>query len=97
MIEHIRKLLKLFEATDVTFTEYQLNFLEQFGYPLQGFKESLNDPATTNEELMEIKSFLETLLSDGGFWGETSNAHTSAASNLKQKVIDMCNSIIVNN
>jgi hypothetical protein len=93
MIEHIRKLLSLFESTDVIFTDSQMNILDQFGYPIQGFKEALNDPNTTLDEIKEIKIFLETLLSDGGFWGETINSHSQAATNLKQKIIDMLGSI----
>jgi hypothetical protein len=75
------------------FTDSELDILEQYGYPIYGFVEAIQDFETPIEERNIIKDFLQTLISDGGLWGETLNAHDVRTTRLKQKVINLINSI----
>jgi hypothetical protein len=83
----------LSESTDVYFTDDEIDFLEQYNIPIYGMLEELRDPSTSVINRSRIRQALSIILEDGGFWGETVNAHTSFATNLKRKVEMLRNSI----
>ena len=88
-IRHWINLLSESKDHSIYFTDNELDKLEQYGYPIYGFAESIRDPASTTEELRSIKKFLDMLLLDGGLWGETFNAHDIGTSRLKSKIISL--------
>lgn len=75
------------------FSESDYDSLDQFGYPIRGIIETLNDSDTTTQERSDIRNFLEVLLSDGGLWGESLNAHDISTTRLKSKIIALVNSV----
>jgi len=75
------------------FSESDYDSLDQFGYPIRGIIETLNDSDTTPQERSDIRNFLEVLLSDGGLWGESLNAHDISTTRLKSKIIALVNSV----
>ena len=94
----IRNWLDLLNETyfdPLFFSESDYESLDQFGYPIRGIIDTLNDTDTSLEERLTIRSFLEVLLSDGGLWGESFNAHDISTTRLKTKVISLVNSIKV--
>lgn len=92
-IRHWLNLLSESKDHTVFFTDAELDKLEQYNYPIYGFVESIRDPLSTPEELKTIKKFLDTLLLDGGLWGETFNAQDISTTTLKQKIIELKDSI----
>ena len=94
LIEQFRKWITLLKETnDEFFNEQELDFLEQYNIPIYGMIEELKDFETSNKSRLKIKNLLSILLDDGGFWGETINAHSLSASNLKQKILNLRDSI----
>jgi hypothetical protein len=91
-VQQLRSWINLLNESinfDDSFTEYELNLLERYGYPINGFIEAIKDATTSTEELDEIKNFLKILLDDGGLWGETFNSHDLRTSRMKQKIIKL--------
>jgi hypothetical protein len=93
IIEQIRNWISLTEAYEAFFTDFQLDLLEQYSVPIIGFIEVLNDPSSSNSDRMLIKRELSILLDDGGFWGETINAHSFGSTDLKRRVESLRDSI----
>ena len=94
LIEQFQKWITLLKETnDEFFSDQELNFLEQYNVPIYGMLEELKDPETSLKGKLSIKKLLSIVLDYGGIWGETVNAHMLSASNLKQKVINLHDSI----
>lgn len=81
------------EGIESEFSEPETELLEQYNIPILGMIDELKDPLTTVEDRMVIKEALSIILEDGGFWGETINAHSLSATDLKQKVLNLHHSI----
>jgi len=97
LVEHLRRYINLISESifsrGINFSDEELYFTEKYGWSILEFLEKLNSQYCSDQDRKEIKEYLETFLSDGGFWGETSNAQHHSNTDFKDKIIQLKDSI----
>jgi hypothetical protein len=97
LVEHLRHYINLISESifsrGINFSDEELYFTEKYGWSILEFLEKLNSQYCSDQDSKEIKEYLETFLSDGGFWGETGNAQHHSNTDLKYKIIQLKDSI----
>jgi hypothetical protein len=97
MTERLRHWINLLSESifikGIDFSDIELFLTDKYGWPLEKFLKLLNNENTSAIDEKEIKEYLELFLSDGGFWGETINSHDKSTTDLKNKIIELKNSL----